>query len=142
MKKLTLFVAVTFVGMLCWAFTADHFVKNFQKELLEYEWKIEKMQYKPTYEIMSFENAYKVKFTKNSLTFGLEKNNYHTRILLKRNIFRAGEWTSSSVCCDTRQGVTFAQAITSKLSKSFHVKRDELVIKDAKYTFWLKKVRK
>lgn len=136
-----LFVVITFVGMLCWAFTAEHFVKNFQHELLESEWKIEKMQHRSAYELMSFENAYKVRFTKNALTFDLEKNSYNTQILLKHNIFRT-EGCISAVCCDTKQGVTFAQAITSRLRKSFQIKRDELVIKDAKYTFWLKKVRK
>ncbi|OJJ15539.1 hypothetical protein BKI52_37270 [marine bacterium AO1-C] len=144
MKKLSIFVFVSFASMLGWAFTADHFAKNYQRELINSAWQVKKMQYKSTYAIINFKKPYTVNFSDDNVSFQLEKNQCGAELLLAANTFRIGDQGGicSTMCCDSPQGSKFAQALTSKLVKKYQIKGNQLIIKDKNYTFWLEKLKK
>jgi len=144
MKKLSIFVFISFASMLGWAFTSDHFANHSQRDLTSHTWQAVKMQYKSNYELVDFKNPYKVVFTENSLSIQLEKNQCGTDIQLKTNSFQIGPQGNicSTMCCDAPEGSKFAQALGSKLVKKYQIKGNQLIIKDKNYTFWLEKIKK
>lgn len=144
MKKISLYVFFSFAGMLCWAFTANCFTKDYQKELFENEWVAERIQNKADYQITDLTaKPYQVKFTKDEITFKLEVNSYKSSVNIEANTIKGtNKGGNTEICCDSAQGDLFASTLTSPLTKSYKINRHWLIVKDKKYIIWLKKASK
>lgn len=143
MKKVTAMVALSFVGMLCWAFTADSLKGRTRKAEIMGNWRIQKVQNKSNGEMTTVEKSYTVSFSPNSFSVHLDINRCLGTVRITSNTIRTlpQTVTCTQACCDTKEASHLANIISSNSLKYYYIKNNQLTVEDNQYTVWLTKTK-
>ncbi|WP_299464925.1 META domain-containing protein [uncultured Microscilla sp.] len=140
MKQIIALAVVSFVGLLCWAFTAELLISSQQQHLMNGEWRIKKVQDKTTGQTITTAKDYKIKFYKASFSLHLDVNSCLGKADITSNTIRTSpdQTTCSTACCDTKEAKALAAMLDSPSLKTYQIQGSQLTISDKKYIIWLK----
>lgn len=143
MKKVTAMVAISFIGMLSWAFTASSLQNKRSKTRILGKWRVQKVQDKTNGDTHTIAKDYVVSFSSNKFSISLDVNSCSGPAYITEQTFQTTPQRVkyTQVCCDTKEATHLANIVSSNSLKSYSIKGDQLTISDDKHTLWLVKVK-
>lgn len=143
MKKVTAMVAISFIGMLSWAFTASSLQNKHSKTRILGTWRVQKVQDKTNGNTHTITKDYTISFSSSEFNISLDVNSCSGPVYITKQTFQISPQNVkyTQVCCDTKEATHLADIVSSNSLKSYNIKGDQLTISDDKYTLWLVKMK-